>query len=223
MGDVHLWWAPLDHSASLVKKMEACLAAEEKERAQRLVRWQDRKRWIVSRGLLRHLLSAVTGEEAEKLCFQYGLHGKPVLRGYDCPFNLSHSHDWVVIAVSPSSPVGVDVERVCPDLEADKLIDLVMSPSEKTEWKKLPAEGRLVAFFRLWTRKEAVVKAAGEGLSRSLPGFSVGWQPDRYGHVDEKGVEWEVVSLDWIPGYEMACCIGSRSAVADWRRRTLQG
>ncbi|PTM58989.1 4'-phosphopantetheinyl transferase [Desmospora activa DSM 45169] len=197
----------MDQPLSLVENMENCLSAEEVDRARRLIRPRDRERFIVSRGLLRYLLSSLTGKKPESLRFQYGPYGKPMLQGYDWAFNLSHSHDYVCIAVSAHSPVGVDLERIRPEMEVDKLADLVMSASEKAEWIQLQEKDRQVAFFRLWTRKEAVVKAAGEGLSRSLPGFSVGWQPDHYEHVDCEGAQWEVVSIHITPGYEAALCV----------------
>lgn len=134
-----------------------------------------------------------------------------MLQGFDWEFNLSHSHDRVCIAVSAYSPVGVDVERVRSQMEVDKLADLVMSVSEKTAWSQLQKEERQIAFFRLWTRKEAVVKATGEGLFRSLPSFSVGWKPDRYKHVVRSGGIWDVVSFDITSGYETALCVRSGS------------
>lgn len=207
VGDIYIWWAPLHRSSYLVRKMETCLVPEERERALQLIRWRDRERFTVCRGLLRHLLSSLTGKKAESLRFQYGPNGKPKLRGHDLEFNMSHSHDWVIIAVSPFSPVGVDVERVRRNLAVDKLVDKVMSSSEKEEWRRLTEEARLLAFFRLWTRKEAVVKATGEGLISPLSDFTVGCHPMRYRHVDNTVGSWEVVSLDLIPEYEVALCV----------------
>lgn len=205
--DLTLWSAPLDHPATLVERMEACLTTEERDRARRFVRLQDQERFIISRGLLRHTLAFLTGDDPQSLIFQYGSHGKPRLAGWDGEFNLSHSHNRVMIAASPSASIGVDVERVRSNMEVEKLTELVMSPAEKQDWWQLPEEARLTAFFRLWTRKEAFVKAVGEGLSRSLTSVTVGWHPIRFLLEEETGERWEVVSLEWLPGYEAAYCV----------------
>jgi 4'-phosphopantetheinyl transferase len=164
--DVKIWQAHLDAaSISEVEDLRCLLEVKECERAERFRFEQDRARFIVAHGLLRHLLSGVL--ECSAVSFKYGLNGKPALvQDHELQFNLSHSADWAVFALAWRCRVGIDLEsaeslaRNPADLPA--LAERIFSSAELTRWRALSAqEASPAAFLRAWTRKEACLKAAG--------------------------------------------------------------
>ena len=176
--------------------LENLLCSEERAKAARFKREQDRHSSIVSRGALRLLLAAYSGEEAEKINFQCSENGKPYLvpqasrlqtaelRGSrdacgTIAFNISHSGDWVVLVFGRDREVGVDVEKIRRELDVMSIASRYFTPEESRRIES--AEDVHVSFFHHWARKEAYVKAAGSGLFRELSSFSV---PDEDGEKD---------------------------------------
>jgi len=139
------------------------LSTEERARAERLAFEEDRVRYVNSTYFLRSVLGDQVGIEPGRLAMSSGRWGKPYLQ--DGPaFNLSHSKRWALVGVAPEGNVGVDVEDVRPVADLESLIESTMHVDEARELLALPSDRRAEAFFRLWTRKEAVVKAVGVGL-----------------------------------------------------------
>jgi 4'-phosphopantetheinyl transferase len=171
-GEAHLFCAALDQPSSRLERFEEILSDDERARAARFIFARDRNRFVVGRGILRELLGGLLCADPARLAFAYGEHGKPRLAapvaGRSLHFNLAHSDALAVYLVSAQNPVGIDVERVRPLRDADDIAARFFSEPEHAEWGALPAGRQTEAFFEWWTRKEALLKAVGEGLGGSL-------------------------------------------------------
>ena len=170
-----LWRIDLDQhvpAAALAK-----LSADEVARARRFVFERDRHRFIAAHAALHQLLAQRCGQAGKGLRFVAGRFGKPALVAADLHFNLSHSHDTGVVALSTRDELGVDVEVVRPMPDALALAAAYFSPAEQAALAACPPAQRDRAFFVCWTRKEACLKAVGIGLHLALDGFEVGIEP----------------------------------------------
>lgn len=167
-GDVCVWSAGLNQSPEPFRPL---LSADERERAARFAFDRDRDRFVVGRGLLRTILGRHLDRPPGSLRFQYLAHGKPTLP--EVRFNLAHSHDRLMLAVTRLPSVGVDLERVRPEVGTDEIAARFFSARERAELFALPPECRVAAFFRCWARKEAFLKVTGEGLAFPLERFDV--------------------------------------------------
>jgi 4'-phosphopantetheinyl transferase len=177
--EVHLWQASLDGRPADI--FESFLSADELARANRFHFAEDRTHFVVARGLLRNLLAAYLGINSAELRFSYGAKGKPflVLDGQmQINFNLSHAHGRAAFAFSRGRELGVDLEYVKEDFDAELIATRFFSRAEVLALRSVPAEVRNQAFFNCWTRKEAYIKARGEGLSMPLDEFDVSLRPD---------------------------------------------
>ncbi len=154
-----------------LQESNALLSDDERVRAGRYLRAEDRNRFIAGRSLLRRLLAGYAGVGPTDIVFRFGSHGKPLL---DLPsaarhisFNLSHSSDWIVCAMTTERAIGVDVEFMNSNIDVDALGRTVFCASERETFERLAEVDRRPAFFALWSRKEAYIKAIGSGLSVS--------------------------------------------------------
>jgi 4'-phosphopantetheinyl transferase len=170
---IHIWSANLDIEGHTISKYHSLLSADECSRADRFCSRIHRNRFVTSRGILRTLLGHYLDAPPQSLSLAYGPHGKPVLSQLTLHFNVSHSENYALFAFSSSSPLGVDIERLRPMPDALQLATDFFSPTEIRELHAVPAAHQVLAFFKCWTRKEALVKAFGEGLSFPLDQFSV--------------------------------------------------
>jgi len=166
---VHLWGIELDGSPRCLERCAQWLDEEEQHRAARLVREEDRQRYVFAHGGLRAVLSRYLGTSPDVLKMNRSKAGKPSLtrelRGQPTvTFNISHAHGRALIAVSKGQEVGVDLERIRPDVEVAKLSERYFSPSEHATIMQSTQEQRAARFFRYWVAKEAVLKAQGIGL-----------------------------------------------------------
>jgi len=146
------------------------LNLEERARALRFVRPRDRRRFLLCRSALRRILGRLTGIEPERIGFRAGPGGKPELEpernaSGTLRFNVTHSADLALIAVSDGREVGVDLERIRPIKEAERIVESYFTREEISEFLHLAPEDRPLAFLRGWTRKEAILKAKGVGLA----------------------------------------------------------
>ncbi len=179
-GEVHLWTVGLaatpDHAADCYQK----LSLDEKQRADAFCFEKHRKRFIIARYLLREILGWYLEEPSEQIRFCYSPKGKPALAdhpGRALYFNLAHSEDCVVYALSSDCDLGVDVEYVRELPNADSIATRFFSRDESADFLLVPLQQRTEAFFNCWTRKEAYLKAIGDGLSESLDAFQVSLIP----------------------------------------------
>ena len=173
---------PLAGAARATRDWAAILSPEERTRAAAFRFAEDREKFMASRGALRMILASALGDEPDALRFDYGPHGKPTLatpwEGSGLCFNLSHSGDWTLIALSRGGLVGVDVEFHRPDLEFEKLARRFFSDSDCRRLLALAPDETMPGFYRCWTRKEAYIKAVGGGLSIPLRNFDVSLEPN---------------------------------------------
>lgn len=179
-GDVHVWYVDLAVDAGTLRRLAAGLSEDERARADRFVFERDARRFVVARSALRTLLAEYLGLTPRAVVFTYGVHGKPAFDGAlaGLGFNLSHSGEVAVVVAGWGRALGVDVElrRPLPDLAA--LAARSFAPRELAVLDALPESERPEAFFRCWTRKEAFIKATGEGLAHPLDAFVVSLAPD---------------------------------------------
>ncbi|MBV8360992.1 MAG: 4'-phosphopantetheinyl transferase superfamily protein [Deltaproteobacteria bacterium] len=177
--EVDIWLASLDPSPELSLSIRT-LSVDEAERKFHFA--SDRVQFITARAILRDILSRYLGCAAEQLQFAYHYRGKPRLRGAtsittDLRFNLSHCPDAALYAVSRGREVGVDIELVRPEMPWEQLANSFFAPGETAKLQQWPPHRRTFAFFTCWTRKEAYVKALGDGLLLPLHAFEVSAAP----------------------------------------------
>jgi len=171
---LHLWRLALDLPATEQTAARAVLSPDETARAARFVFERDQRHFAAARGQLRQVLATYTGQPPEGVPIQADAHGKPFLADVSSiHFNLAHSGRWALLAVTRHAPVGVDLEHRRADLERAAIAQRFFAPGEAQRLAALPAAEQEAAFFRCWTRKEAYVKARGEGLALPLDGFEV--------------------------------------------------
>jgi 4'-phosphopantetheinyl transferase len=174
-GALHVWHADLSSLADSGGKLLSCLSPDEIQRAGRYRFTVHRRRFVSARHVLRHIAGLYCGIAPEAIRFRYDEHGKPELALNQTPkihFNLSHADDTALFAFTLDARVGVDVESVRLDFSYEALIDDLLSPVERAHWSRIPIENRSAAFYRWWTRKEALLKGVGVGLT-GLADFSV--------------------------------------------------
>lgn len=223
--DVHVWGVSLDATASALDRFRWVLGPEERARAGRFVFDADRNHFITAHGVLRTILGRYLRRGAAELRFMSGSHGKPVLQeGDDIRFNLSHSGDYALIAVSRGREVGVDIECARRDNSNAEVARRFFSAREVAALEMLPESERARAFFDCWARKEAYVKARGEGLSVPLDRFSVSVAPrEPAAFVEFEGgpaesERWSLRELSVGPDYAAAVVVeGLGWTLQEWR------
>ena len=190
---VHVWRVTLDSKATRLRRLEQHLSADERARAARFYFEGDRRYFIAARGLFREIVSLYLNTVPHQLSFAYGAHGKPFLaqEGYsNLRLNVSHSSGTALVAVTQGREVGVDIEHISQDVPVEKLAETVFSVPEKHSLTHLDGKTRRKAFFRLWTRKEAYIKADGRGVSLPLERIDVSSSEDRVATLDEAAGTW---------------------------------
>jgi len=226
---VDVWRISLDLPPASVKSLESNLSADEAQRAERFRFPAGRERYIIAHGCLREILSRYLCCEPSQLDFSTNDYGRPILNSHKLEFNLSHSGNFALIAIAQERKVGVDVERVRPELELESIARRFFSPNENSELMTLPPEQRELAFFNGWTRKEAYIKAQGLGLSLPLDSFDVSLTPNepailRATRPDARvAFHWTLLSLDVDPNYAGAVAVedqGLEFRFWDWNTRT---
>ena len=219
---VHVWRASLDQSPSQVDRFQNTLAGDERSKADRFYFSRDRERFVVARGVLRALLGRYLNRAPESLAFSYSTHGKPALDSESdadaIRFNLSHSHGTALYAVTRGREIGVDLEFIRSDLEAEQIAERFFSQREIVTLRTLPLRLRKYAFFLCWTRKEAYIKAIGEGLSMPLDQFDVSLIPGEPAALlstqpdTDEALRWSLRNLTPDSGYAAALATKGR----DW-------
>jgi 4'-phosphopantetheinyl transferase len=191
------------------------LPAEERVRARSFHFDQDRDAFATTRLVLRHLLAAYTGTAPEAVELKLGARKKPQLASGAVQFNVSHSAGMSLLAFAQDE-VGVDVERIRAVPGMDEIMERNFAPGEQREWRELAETERERGFFLGWTRKEAYIKALGEGLYLPLASFDVSLAPDEPA-IFRSLPEWSLYDFA-IPGYAAALAIrGTGHAWRAWR------
>jgi 4'-phosphopantetheinyl transferase len=181
--EIHVWCASLATDEATFERLESTLADQERERAGRFIFERDRDRYIAARGILRDLLGKYLGCAPRSIEIAYGPYGKPALAAAaprpEICFNLSHSHGLAAVAIGQEREVGIDVELIRAEFASEAIAKRYFSAREIDELSRLPAELRTEGFFLCWTRKEAYIKAKGDGLQIPLDSFDVSLSPGR--------------------------------------------
>lgn len=215
--DVHLWRIELAAVVPGESRWQRILSPDEQTRAARFHFARDRQRFSATRALLRIVLGSYVGSAPEKLVFAYLDKGKPFLksRGTDdaLEFNVSHSGDVALLAITRGRSVGVDVEQIRENLDPLAIARRYFSPHEQSRLGTLEGSDRYAGFFRCWTRKEAYIKARGDGLSLPLDAFDVSLNPGDQNALlacrtpDPDTKMWSLREVTAGEGYVAALCV----------------
>jgi len=199
--EVHLWRANLHLQQTALSALWSVLSAGERQRASRINSPFGSERQIAARGQLRVILSRYVDLPPERLRFSYGPQGKPALPSPHggVRFNLSHSGDLLVCAVSGNGEIGVDIEFIRPDRDPLGIARRFFTAGESADLAALPATLRCAAFYRTWCRKEAFIKALGRGLASELSRFRVSVAPSSPATL----ISWEEPRAD-LSGWFLA-------------------
>lgn len=206
-GEVHVWNASLNVAVWRVTAYQGLLSPDERERANRYIAAKHRVRFTVGRGMLREVLSRYTGSPPHQLEFSYGPQGKPSLKDGVPNFNIAHSEDQLLIAVTMRQPVGIDIEQVrsIPDME--QISQRFLPALDEREQNMIDMIDQETAFFLRWTRTEALLKATGIGI----PALEQQEQPDL--------TEWTICQIDAPNGFIAALAV--QGEISQIRRMEL--
>jgi 4'-phosphopantetheinyl transferase len=221
--EVQLWRGDLEALAADESRWQKVLSSDESTRAARFHFSRDRQRFVASRALLRTVLSCYLATDASSVSFSYSKKGKPGLGpahgGSDIRFNIAHSGGIALLAFTRHREIGVDVEQVRHDFDSGAIARRFFSTHEQNQLADLPAEEKVDAFFRCWTRKEAYIKATGDGLSLPLDQFDVSLAAGETNALlatrpdgSEAG-SWRLQEVPGGLGYVAALCVRGQ----DWR------
>jgi 4'-phosphopantetheinyl transferase len=201
IANVEVIGARLDLPEPACATLWSLLSPPERQRAGRFRSAAHRKRYVVARARLRQLLAERLGAEPASIGILATDQGKPMLapehRASGLEFNLSHSFSLAVYAFARGRSVGIDVEQIREIPDSDDLAARFFSAAEAAAYRATPAGGRDLAFLACWTRKEAFVKALGEGLSHPLDAFDVTLDPDEPALITRIG-ERRGPDLGWV-------------------------
>jgi 4'-phosphopantetheinyl transferase len=227
--DVHVWTASLPAADDVAERCRALLSPDERARAGRMQLSSPRDLFVVGRGLLRTLVGRYLGVRPADVQFAYSAFGRPWLpAGNGRPplqFSVSHSGAQVALAFAQEARVGIDVERVRTNADCDAIAGRFFAPAEQAALASLALADRIDAFFACWTRKEALLKAIGLGISHGLSRVEVTCRPgeparvmrSELTEVDPAG--WSLFDLRVPAGYRAALAVSmaepSVSCVAD--------
>jgi 4'-phosphopantetheinyl transferase len=216
-GEVHVWFADLDLPAQRRAVLARLLSADERQRADRYSPVPAREQFVAARGLLRVLLGAYLHVPPAEVVFAAGPQGKPTLAGAPLHFNVSHSRGGALIAVTTVAEVGVDLERLRPYPNYRDMAERFFHPGEAAALVALPAAQAEQAFFHVWTRKEAFLKATGLGIAGGLERVQISVPPDEPARVldidgaSAPAARWSLTTLLPREGYVGALALEARN------------
>jgi 4'-phosphopantetheinyl transferase len=205
---VQVWAVRLDDAGVDLERGRELLSPYERERAARFRFDIHRRRYLVAHIALHTILSRCLGIEPGHLSFDLGANGKPRLPQALAPsgveFNLSHSNEMALIAVTRGDEVGVDIEHARENFEFQEVAERFFTAKEVAAMRGLPAALQRQAFYKCWTSKEAFLKAKGTGLSGALDEVEISLDGDEQVRIDAKVPNWWLCELAPIAGYEAA-------------------
>lgn len=214
-GTVHIWCATLDQPPAPLAIWEESLSADEMAGASRLRFSRHRRRYVAAHGILRELLAHYLEERPQSVDVSYSEYGKPYING-NLEFNMSHSADIALLAFCRNAELGIDVEKIRVMTDAGSIAARFFAPAEYERYQLLPAPDRQEAFFACWTRKEAFIKALGQGLSYPLDAFEVSFEPGqpvqllRIRGREYEAQRWSLYDVTPLAGYAAALAIEGR-------------
>jgi 4'-phosphopantetheinyl transferase len=228
--EVHVWCASLQQPATVVDQLMPLLSVDEKDRVLRYRFEHLKKSFIVARGVLRILLSRYLHLQPAQVEFTYLREGKPQLSENHAQkvfFNLSHSYELVLYAFNSIRNVGIDIEHIRPMDDLELIAERNFSSREIAELKKLSPYKKTDGFFNCWTRKEAYIKAIGDGVSFPLQQFDVSVDPDEPAKLlsilgsEQAAVRWSMFELHPADSYAAALVVqgnGCKVLYREWDR-----
>ena len=215
---VHVWCAPLGQWSA--ERLFGVLVHDERTRAARYRFERDRRRFVAGRGLLRVLLGRYLDIAPERVDIRYEAAGRPyVIAPEPIQFSLAHTTELVLYAFARHRPIGIDIEQVRDLPDALRVAERFFSPNESAALRALPAVRQAEGFLNCWTRKEAYLKARGEGLTAAPDRFDVSLEPGvpprllRVEGDPEEQRRWSLRALEGIANHVSAICVGGH----DWR------
>jgi len=225
--EVQLWRSDLAAIRSDESRWQSLLSADEKQRASRFHFAIDRQRFATTRALLRLILAGYLSAHPNDLAFSYSKKEKPSLgplyAGSNLAFNVSHSGEIALLAFTRGRRIGVDVEHIHRDIEIDRIARRFFSAHEQNELAAFPDEEKTQSFFRCWTRKEAYIKAVGDGLSLPLSQFDVSLETSAKSALlatrpdNLEAERWFLREAPAGDGYAAALCVEGRNwKLRDW-------
>lgn len=204
--EIHIWTFSLSASAEETANYFDLLSPDEQIKAKRFHFEKHQQRYTVAHGMVRTILGLYLKLEPQQIQFTYNPHQKPYL---DYPddifFNLSHSDDLGALAVTKAGEIGIDVEKITYDKKSE-VARRYFSPTEVSHLQSLPENEQLAGFYKIWARKEAVIKANGEGLANALDTFSVPLA-DNPAKVILVGKKWLLIPVDLHKDYASAIAV----------------
>jgi 4'-phosphopantetheinyl transferase len=217
---IEIYRVRLDRSESEWPAFSSLLNPAERERAAKFLAESKRREFTITRATLRILLSHALQEEPAHIRISHEAQGKPRIEDPQqhsrIRFSVSHSHDLALIAIARDRDIGVDVEKIRPEVEIDQLAERFFSGVESAALRQYSDTDRLRAFFMVWTRKEAIVKAQGGGIALGLKQFDVSVDPDATPLVTatrwkQTGIpEWTLFNLEAGPDYAASLAVSGR-------------
>ena len=205
--EIAVWKTILEREPSDIARLRETLSEDEQERASRFHFARDRDHFIIARGTLKMLLGEYLGTPARGVRFRYSAQRKPTLDAEhpSIDFNISHTQNMAVFAFARHRRIGIDVEKIQRDFNVEDIAKRYFSVCECQELFSLPSELQSEAFFLGWTRKEAYLKARGEGLHLPLDSFSVSLTPAQPpGFREGVRPEWQIQSASAADEYPIA-------------------
>jgi 4'-phosphopantetheinyl transferase len=222
--ELHIWLAWLDVEPQELARFSSYLNKDEFSRAERFVFPRDRDHFIVARGRLRELLGKYLHCPPNDVQFKTGRYGKLSLLDDRDPlrFNLSHSHGLALYGFCMGRELGIDTEKIRPEFAGEGIAERYFSATEQRELAELPQELRDTAFFLCWTRKEAYIKAHGDGLQIALDSFDVSLKPGEPETLRSADSDrWSMRSFTLAPEFVAAIIVeGEIPSIRFWRAVT---
>jgi len=207
---IHVYCLHTDSVLSLIHELTTVLSNDEIDKVNRFIFEKDRITHTVSQGMLRYILGTYLNLNPEEIIFNQNEYGKPFISEEQNPdniqFNLSHSGDMIIYAISKGRNVGIDIQKIKDSGSIADIVDHYFSETEKAAFRSLPDEQKLSGFHSCWARKEAYIKALGFGLSYPLNSFSMPVTPEYSSAViyDDYKTAYTVTDIITSPGYAAA-------------------
>jgi len=203
--EIHIWLIPLPDNGQYPENLARHLSIDESARARRFMFDRDRARFVVAHGCLRRILATYTDQAPAAIAISVATKGKPFLAHHpDLRFNLSHSGSWALVGIAQGRELGVDIEHINPARSTDNIAERFFAAGEVRELHALPEQCRTNGFFNCWSRKEAYIKARGEGLAIPLGSFEVSLGDPAILRQAEDQDRWSMAPLQAPVGYAAA-------------------